>query len=150
MARARAMQAQAQMQVPEGPPVKRGTVVVIGRGDRQIEANRIKMNAMEILLRFIAKERGDCEFMSDDNTMVMLMPSDEGDLEWVEEKVLRYVSIVQSLMSKADMERKVEQLCGRFAAEGGSPSMLGTALVRRYLDKYYLIQRYASVFERDV
>lgn len=138
-----------QVQETEPPVViKRGTVVVIGRGDRQIEGNRIKMNAMEILLRFVAKVRGDCEFLSDDNTMVMLMPSDEGDLEWAEEKVMRYVSIVQSMMSKADMERKVEQLCAKFEEEGGTPDKLGTALVRRYLDKYYLIQRYASVFER--
>lgn len=127
----------------------RGTVITVARGDRQIEGNRIKMNAMDILFRFVARVKEGCEYLSDANNMVMIMPSDEGDPKWMEDKVMRFVSIVNSSMSENDIVRKVDALCQRFEASEGTPDKVGVGLVRRYLDKYYLIQRYASVFVRD-
>lgn len=128
---------------------KKEAVVVVSKGDRAVEGTRIKMNAMEVLFGFVKKVRDDCDFMSDDNTMVMIMPSEEGDTQWLENKVFKYVSIVQSSMSKADIQRKIEGLYEAYKKADGTPDKVGLGIVRRHLDKYYLIQRFASVFVRD-
>jgi hypothetical protein len=89
--------------------------------------------------------------MSDDNSTVMILPTiEEGDPMWLEDNVMRYVSMVSSLMSKDDIARKTDELCRRFESAGGTPDKVGVGIIKRYLDKHYLIQRYASVFVRGV
>lgn len=150
------MRKTVKLALEEMPPKEtmdtpKGVVVTVCKGDRSVEGTRIKMNAMEILLGFVKRIVPGCELMSDDNNSVMILPTmNEGDVSWLESNVMRYVSIVSTMMSKDDIARKTDELCRRFESAGGTPDKVGVGIIKRYLDKYYLIQRYASVFVRGV
>lgn len=142
-----------EMKIPEETiqDTPKGVVVTICKGDRNVEGMRIKMNAMEILLGFVKRTVPGSELMSDNNNTVMILPTaEEGDPMWLENNVMRYVSMVSSLMSKDDIARKTDELCRKFETAGGTPDKVGIGIIRRYLDKYYLIQRFASIFVRGV
>jgi hypothetical protein len=128
----------------------RHTVIAVYKGDLMNESVRIKMDAMMILSRFLAKVRPDAEVMEDSNSIVMMIPGEDGDPAWVDQHVTRYVSLIGSGYRTADIDRKAEEMYQRFVdAPGSDPEKVGAGLIVAHLDKYYLIQRSASVFRRE-
>lgn len=144
--------AKQQIEVPAEPEQTYGpgkVTVAVFKGDRMIEATRIKMNAMSILTGFVKRVRPDAEVLEDDNCIVVTIPGGDGDPGWVENRVCKYVSLVGSGYNRETIEAKIDQMVDLFEKAGGTPDKVGAGLLVTYLNRYYLIQRSASVFRRE-
>lgn len=125
---------------------KEMTYIVMHKGNRDVEANTLKTNAMCVLMRFVARVRDDASILEDANTLMLAIPSGEGDPGWVHDNVLRYVDILGATTDE-QIDRKAERLMERFASlPDASPEKVGTGIVIRQMDQFYLRERSASVF----
>ena len=143
-----------QVQTEEAPQEQTAgvprTVIAVFKGDTMNESVRIKMGAMAILCRFLAKARPDAEVLEDSNSIVVSVDGPDGDPAWVDTYITRFVSLIGTGYRDADIDRKAEEMYQRFTdAPGSDPEKVGAGLIIRYLNEYYLIQRSASVFRRE-
>lgn len=124
-------------------------LIVMHKGNREVEANMIKTYALTVLMRFVARVRG-AQTMEDDNTLLIVLPDDGVSYEWAQEKVLKYVDILGAT-TDAQVEAKVDRLMQRYEAQpDASPEKVGAGVIIYYLNKFYLIQKSASVFRRSI
>lgn len=126
------------------------TLIVMHKGNRDVEANMLKTMAMCVLMRFVARVREDAVVMEDDNTLMLTIPATEDDPEWVYANVIRYVDILGATTGE-QIERKVDKLVERFGSlPDASPDKVGEGIVIRHLKQFYLIEKSASIFRRGV
>lgn len=119
--------------------------IVMHKGNMDETANMLKTYAMSVLMRFVARVRG-AEMMEDSNTVILTMPMNNDDPEWVQNNILKYVDILGAA-TDAQIDAKVDRLMARFETlPDASPEKVGAGIVIRYLNNYYLIQKSASVF----
>lgn len=119
------------------------------KGNMDETANMLKTYAMSVLMRFVARVRG-AEMMEDSNTVILTMPMNNDDPEWVQNNILKYVDILGAA-TDAQIDAKVDRLMARFETlPDASPEKVGAGIVIRYLNNYYLIQKSASVFRRGI
>jgi hypothetical protein len=121
--------------------------VVVFKGNPDMEGNRIKMNIMEVLTRFVGKCMPKVDVMSDGVCIVMNFPKAEGgDPQWVVDRVLRRM-YWDDASTPAEAEDRAERLYTLFKEAGGTDEV-GLGLVERYLSEMYLMEKSASVFKR--
>lgn len=125
------------------------TTIVLWKGDKAVDADRLKTHALAVLMRFVARVRG-AEMLEDGNTIILTVPMDNDDPEWVQNNILKYVDILGAA-TDAQIDAKVDRLMARFSEQtDASPEKVGADIVIRYLNNFYLIQRSASVFRREI
>lgn len=123
--------------------------IVMWKGNRDVDATRMKMFAMTVAMRFVARVRG-LELLEDDNTIIITVPEDGAGHGWVYDNVFRYVDILGAT-TDSQVDAKVEKLIERYAAQpDASPEKVGAGILIYLLNQYYLIQKSASVFRRSI
>lgn len=124
----------------------KATIVVL-KGNPDMEGNRVKINKMNVLLRFVCLCNPRAELLADSACFVLNLPkAEEGDEKWVRENVLRKM-YWDSTGNDAEAAAKAEQLYTVFKEVGGTDEV-GVGVIRHYLQEMYLIERSASIFLR--
>jgi hypothetical protein len=132
----------------EGPK-KEVVTIVVHKGNREVEANIIKTYALTVLMRFVGRVC-DAPVMEDDNTLLITLPAKGDDPGWVQNNILRYVDILGAT-TDAQVDAKVDRLMARFEGlPDASPEKVGAGIVIDYLNRFYLMQKSASVFRREI
>lgn len=132
----------------EGPKEDVVTIVM-HKGNREVESNMIKTYALTVLMRFVGRVR-DAPVMEDDNTLLITLPADGDEPGWVQNNILRYVDILGAT-TDVQIDGKVDRLMARFESlPDASPEKVGAGIIVDYLNRFYLIQKSASVFRREV
>lgn len=117
------------------------------KGDRDVEANKIKTNAMAVIISFVGKIR-DIEVLDDANSVIIRMPDEPGDVKWCMDNVFRYVDPIGA-NNPAEIERRAEKFCERaHSVPDFDPKKVGAGIIEKHLNDYYLIQKHASIFRR--
>lgn len=123
--------------------------IVMHKGNREVESNMIKTYALTVLMRFVGRLR-DAPVMEDDNTMLITLPAEGDEPGWVQNNILRFVDILGAT-TDAQIDAKVDRLMTRFESlPDASPEKVGAGIIINYLEKFYLMQKSASVFRREV
>ena len=127
------------------------TMFVIAKGNRDIEGVMIKMNALDVVTRFLQKVLPKSVVMTDRNHIIVIFPDDnKGDAKWMQDNVFRYVDVTGTA-SDAEAERRAEKAYDRYMAEAdhvnNGVEKAGSGLLMHYLQQFYLIEKAASVFE---
>ena len=65
--------------------------IVMHKGNMDETANMLKTYAMSVLMRFVAKVR-DAEMLEDGNTVILTMPMNDDNPEWVQNNILKKYS----------------------------------------------------------
>ena len=124
----------------------KATIVVL-KGNPDMEGNRVKINKMNVLLRFVSLCNPRAELLADSACFVLNLPkAEEGDEKWVRENVMCKI-YWDNTGNDAEAAAKAEQLCTVFKEAGGTDEV-GVGLIRHYLQEMYLIERSASIFLR--
>lgn len=132
-------------------PKSMKTMFVIAKGNRDVEGNMVKMNALNVVVKFIQKALPKTIVMSDDNTMVVIFPdNNEGNAGWMQENVFKYVDIMGTT-GENDAEIKAKRVYDKYETlshkDDKGNEMLGSSTLMHYLRQFYLIEKAASVFE---
>ena len=123
--------------------------IVMHKGNREVEANMIKTYALTVLMRFVGRVR-NAQVMEYDNTLLITLPAGRDDPGWVQNNILRYVDILGAT-TDAQVDVKVDKLIARFESlQDASPEKVGANIIIDYLNRFYLMQKSASVFRREV
>lgn len=132
----------------EGPK-KEVVTIVMHKGNRDVESNMVKTYALTVLMRFVGRLR-DASVMEDDNTLLITLPAEGDEPGWVQNNILRYVDILGAT-TDAQVDTKVDRLMARFETlPDASPEKVGAGIIVDYLNRFYLMQRSASVFRREI
>lgn len=130
-------------------PKKEVVTIVMHKGNREVESNMIKTYALTVLMRFVGRVR-DAPVMEDDNTLLITLPAEGDDPGWVQNNILRYVDILGAT-TDAQVDAKVDRLMARFESlPDANPEKVGAGIIINYLERFYLMQRSASVFRRGI
>lgn len=123
--------------------------IVMHKGNREVEANMIKTYALTVLMRFVGRLR-DAPVMEDDNTLLITLPAEGDDPGWVQNNILRYEDILGAT-TDTQVNAKVNRMVARFEnLPDASPEKVGAGIIIDYLNRFYLIQKSASVFRREI
>ena len=121
--------------------------VIICKGDMNYLSHVVKVNEMNIILRFIEMCVPKCEFMQDDSTMVLNMPAKDGDQEWVRKNVLNKVYL-DGTYNDTDATEKARKLHAIYEGLEDHEGKVGLDLIKWYLKDLYLDERGASIYVR--
>ena len=84
-----------------GRPKSIKTIFVIAKGNRDVEGVMVKMNALNVVVKFIQKVLPKTVVMSDNNTILVIFPDDnKGDPKWVQDNIFRFVDIMGTTNDK--------------------------------------------------
>lgn len=124
----------------------KATIVVL-KGNPDVVGQRIKLNMMDVLLRFVHKCNPKSELLQDDACFLLNLPkAEDGDVKWLMDNVLRKI-YWDNTTNPREAEEKAERLYGIFKEAGGTDqAQLG--VIRKYLQDMYLIEKCASIFTR--
>jgi hypothetical protein len=126
------------------------TTFVVHKGNRDVESCALKSYGISVLMHAVALIRGDVEIMEDRNTIMLTMPSEVGDTAWTKDKVLRYVDILGATTDDQVMT-KAQRFVKRYEEQpDASPDKVGTGIILYQLEQFYLMQKSASVFRREI
>lgn len=124
----------------------KATIVVL-KGNPDMEGNRIKINRMNVLLRFVRLCLPRSELLADSACFLLNIPkAEEGDPTWVRENVMCKL-YWDNTNSDEEAAVKAEQLYTVYKEAGGTDEV-GLGLIRYYLQDMYLIEKSASIFVR--
>lgn len=127
------------------------TLVVIAKGNKDVEGTMIKMNALNVIIRFIELVLPKMIILSDNNMILVQFPDDNrGDAKWVQDNVFRFVDIMGTTNDNEAVAR-AKKAYDRYAVyphtDDGGKEKVGSGLLIHYLQQFYLIDKAASVFE---
>lgn len=71
-----------------------------------------------------------------DSTAVMILPRRDGDLAWMQEHVFRYFTMEGTYIQ--DAPALADKMYAKFQDEDGTPDKMGIAVIRYWLDKWYM------------
>lgn len=130
---------------------KKRTMFVIARGNPDVEGNMLKMNAINVVVRFIQKTLPKTTVMSDKNTIIVIFPDNKpGDSKWLLDNVFKFVDIIGTT-NDDEAVRRAERAYDRYmSAEKDGAEKVGSAILLHYLQQYYLIEKSASIFEVEI
>ena len=130
---------------------KKRTMFVIARGNPDVEGNMLKMNAINVVVRFIQKALPKTTVMSDKNTIIVIFPDNKpGDSKWLLDNVFKFVDIIGTT-NDGEAIRRAERAYDRYmSAEKDGAEKVGSAILLHYLQQYYLIEKSASIFEVEI
>lgn len=130
---------------------KKRTMFVIARGNPDVEGNMLKMNAINVIVRFIEKVLPKTTVMSDKNTIIVIFPDNNpGDVKWLQDNVFKFVDIIGTT-NDGEAVKRAEKAYDRYmAAEKDSKEKVGSGILLHYLQQYYLIEKSASIFEVEI
>ena len=124
----------------------KATVVVL-KGNPDVVGQRIKINMMDVLLRFVRLCNPKAELLQDDACFLLNLPkAEEGDVRWVMENVLRK-TYWDNTSNSLEAQEKAERLYEIYRQAGGT-DQVQLGIIRKYLQDMYLIEKCASVFVR--
>lgn len=129
---------------------KKGRITIaVFKGNRDVEANALKANAICVVMKFVARVRSDVDVMEDDKCIIMTMPDERGDMGWMGGKVFRFVDVLGT-STPAQTEARAQKAYELYQKqEDASPDKVGYSIVEWYLNEYYMLQKSASIFRRD-
>ena len=127
------------------------TVFVIARGNPDVEGVMVKMNALNVVTRFIQMVLPKSVLMSDKNHFIVIFPDDNiGDPAWMQNKVFKYIDLMGTT-NDAEAEKRAKRAYDKYMAEPdrveNGKEKAGSGLLRYYLQQFYLMEKSASVFE---
>ena len=130
---------------------KKRSMFVIFKGNADVEGNMLKMNAINVVVRFIEKVLPKTIVMSDKNSTIIVFPDgNPGDVKWLQDNVFRYVDILGTT-NDAEAVKRAEKAYDRYSsAEKDGKEKVGSAILMHYLQQFYLIEKAASVFEVEL
>ena len=110
-------------------------MVVVCRGTEGNVADSTKYAAIMAVIRFMNKVL-DVPVHEGTHVAIVMMPRRAGDVGWMHEHVFAYVNPQGCTIQQADAvaDRMVEL----YENAGGTPEMLGTAVLRYWMDKMYM------------
>lgn len=121
--------------------------VVILKGNPDMEGNRQKINQCGVLMEFVKLCVPKAELLQDDACFLLNLPdAKEGDAAWLDANVMRKL-YWDNASNEREAKDKAQRLFDVYKAAGGK-DQVGLAVVRKYLNEWYLIQRSASIFVR--
>ena len=130
---------------------KKRNMFVIAKGNPDVEGNMLKMNAINVIVKFIQLAVPKTVVMSDRNTMIVIFPdNDLGDVKWLQDNVFRYVDIIGTTNDN-EAQKKAEKAYDKYssAAKDGK-NKVGSGILLHYLQQYYLVEKSASIFEVEI
>ena len=123
--------------------------IVMHKGNREVESNMMKTYALAVLMRFVGRVR-DIPVMEDANTLLISLPAEGDDPGWVQNNILKFVDILGAT-TDAQIDAKVDRLMQRYEGlSDASPDRIGANIIIDYLNRFYLMQKSASVFRREI
>lgn len=130
---------------------KKRTMFVIARGNPDVEGNILKINALNVITKFIALALPKTVVMSDKNTIIVVFPDNNpGNPQWLKDNVFRFVDILGTTNDN-EAQKKAEKAYERYKnASSDGQEMVGTGILTYYLQQFYLIEKAASVFEVEL
>lgn len=130
---------------------KKRTMFVIARGNPDVEGNMLKMNAINVIVKFIQRVMPKTVVMSDKNTIIVIFPDNNpGDVKWLQDNVFRYVDIIGTTNDN-EAQKKAEKAYDRYeSVPKDGKNKVGSGILLHYLQQYYLIEKSASIFEVEI
>ena len=115
---------------------KKRNMFVIAKGNPDVEGNMLKMNAINVIVKFIQLAVPKTVVMSDRNTMIVIFPdNDLGDVKWLQDNVFRYVDIIGTTNDN-EAQKKAEKAYDKYssAAKDGK-NKVGSGILLHYLQQ---------------
>ena len=129
---------------------KKRTMFVIHRGNPDVEGVSMKMNAINVVVRFVKMVQPKTEMLTDNNTILVVMPDNApGDTKWVMDNVFRYVDVLGTI-GDDEAEKRAKKAFDRYSALEKTGKEVGSGIIMHYLQQFYLIEKAASVFEVEL
>ena len=130
---------------------KKRAMYVIFRGNPDVEGNILKINALNVVVKFIQKVLPKTTVISDKNTIIVIFPdTNAGDTKWVLDNVFRFVDIMGTT-NDGEAEKKAEKAFDKYkSVQENGPERVGTGLLLYYMQHFYLMEKSASVFEVEL
>ena len=130
---------------------KKRNMFVIAKGNPDVEGNMLKMNAINVIVKFIQLAVPKTVVMSDRNTMIVIFPdNDLGDVKWLQDNVFRYVDIIGTTNDN-EAQKKAEKAYDKYSsATKDGKNKVGSGILLHYLQQYYLVEKSASIFEVEI
>ena len=132
-------------------PKSMKTVIVIAKGNKDVEGVMVKMNALNVVVKFIQKVLPKTVVMSDNNTILIVFPDDnKGNPKWVQDNIFRFVDVLGTT-NDAEAEKRALKAYDKYEVTphmtDDGKEMVGSGTLIHYLQQFYLIEKFASVFE---
>ena len=129
---------------------KKRTMFVIHRGNPDVEGVAVKMNAINVVVRFVKMVLPKTEMLIDKNTILVVMPDNNvGNTAWVKDNVFKFVDILGTV-GDDEAESRAKRAYDRYQTLEKKGDEVGSGIITYYLQQFYLIEKSASVFEVDL
>ena len=127
---------------------KKKVVFVINKGNKDVEGVAVKMNALNVVIRFMQLVNPGIRVTQDVNNILVVMPDDHtGDSAWLKEQVFRFVDTLGTTDDEGAQERAQKAYERYKSIPHDAYEKVGWSLLDYYLNQFYLYQKAASRFE---